>query len=84
MFDHIGFGVTDLDASKNFFLEALEPIGVSVAMEGPYGVGLGQERQAVALVPRDGGQAGAVASGVYGEEPATGGCLLPRRVGCRR
>ena len=43
MFDHIGFGVTDLDASKNFFLEALEPIGVSVAMEGPYGVGLGQD-----------------------------------------
>ena len=43
MFDHIGFGVTDLDASKQFFLEALEPIGVSVAMEGPYGVGLGQD-----------------------------------------
>ena len=42
MFDHIGFGVTDLDASKQFFLEALEPIGVSVVMEGPYGVGLGQ------------------------------------------
>ena len=42
MFDHIGFGVTDLDASKQFFLEALEPIGVEVVMEGPYGVGLGQ------------------------------------------
>jgi len=42
MFDHIGFGVTDLDASKQFFLEALEPIGVRVVMEGPYGVGLGQ------------------------------------------
>ena len=42
MFDHIGIGVTDLDASKQFFLQALEPIGVTVVMEGPYGVGLGQ------------------------------------------
>ena len=42
MFDHVGFGVTDLDTSKHFFLEALAPIGVSVALEGPYGVGLGQ------------------------------------------
>ena len=45
MFDHIGFGVTDLDASKQFFLEALEPIGVSVVMEGPYGIGLGQDNK---------------------------------------
>lgn len=42
MFDHIGLGVSDLAASKAFFLQALEPLGVAVAMEGPYGVGLGQ------------------------------------------
>lgn len=42
MFDHIGFGVTDLACSKAFFLQALQPLGVTVAMEGPYGVGLGQ------------------------------------------
>jgi catechol 2,3-dioxygenase-like lactoylglutathione lyase family enzyme len=42
MFDHLGFGVTDYAASKAFFLSALEPLGVTVAMEGPYGVGMGQ------------------------------------------
>ena len=42
MFDHVGFGVTDYGASKAFFLKALQPIGVSIVMEGPYGLGLGQ------------------------------------------
>ncbi|MCC6198587.1 MAG: VOC family protein [Burkholderiales bacterium] len=42
MFDHIGFGATDLARSKAFFLAALAPLGVTVAMEGPYGVGLGR------------------------------------------
>lgn len=42
MFDHIGFGVTNLAESKLFFLQALQPLGVTVAMEGSYGVGLGQ------------------------------------------
>ena len=42
MFDHLGFGVTNLAESKAFFLSALRPLGVSVAMESPYGVGLGR------------------------------------------
>jgi catechol 2,3-dioxygenase-like lactoylglutathione lyase family enzyme len=42
MFDHIGLGASDLAASKAFFLQALQPLGVALAMEGPYGVGLGQ------------------------------------------
>jgi catechol 2,3-dioxygenase-like lactoylglutathione lyase family enzyme len=42
MFDHLGFGVTNLARSKAFFLEALRPLGVEVAMEGPYGVGIGK------------------------------------------
>jgi catechol 2,3-dioxygenase-like lactoylglutathione lyase family enzyme len=42
MFDHLGFGVTNLAASKAFFLQALQPLGVAVVMEGPYGVGMGQ------------------------------------------
>ena len=43
MFDHLGFGVTDLARSKAFFVQALEPLGVAVAMEGPYGVGMGRK-----------------------------------------
>jgi len=42
MFDHLGFGVSDYAASKSFFLKALQPLGVGVVMEGPYGLGLGQ------------------------------------------
>jgi catechol 2,3-dioxygenase-like lactoylglutathione lyase family enzyme len=40
MFDHVLFGVTDYAASKAFFLKALEPLGVAVALEGPLGVEL--------------------------------------------
>ena len=45
MFDHVGFGVTNLAESKAFFLKALQPLGVSVVMEGPYGVGMGQRNK---------------------------------------
>ena len=42
MFDHVKFGVSDYAASKAFFLEALEPLGVAVVAEGSptYGVEL--------------------------------------------
>ena len=42
MFDHIGFRVRDMEASRRFYLAALAPLGGGVAMEGPYGVGLGR------------------------------------------
>jgi catechol 2,3-dioxygenase-like lactoylglutathione lyase family enzyme len=38
MFDHVVFGVSDYAASKAFFLEALEPLGVVVVQEGPLGL----------------------------------------------
>jgi len=41
MFDHVVFGATDYEASKAFFLEALEPLGVAVIHEGPLGIELG-------------------------------------------
>ena len=41
MFDHIGFGVTDYEKSKSFFLQALRPLGIGAVMEGPYGIGIG-------------------------------------------
>jgi catechol 2,3-dioxygenase-like lactoylglutathione lyase family enzyme len=42
MFDHIGIGVSDLKASKAFFLRALAPLGVGVVMEFPDAAGLGR------------------------------------------
>lgn len=38
MFDHVVFSVTDYAASKAFFLNALAPLGVRVASEGPLGI----------------------------------------------
>lgn len=40
MFDHVLFGVSDYEASKAFYLTALEPLGVAVVLEGPLGVEL--------------------------------------------
>lgn len=42
MFDHIGFGVSNIDQSREFFLQALRPLGVELAMNGPASVGLGK------------------------------------------
>jgi catechol 2,3-dioxygenase-like lactoylglutathione lyase family enzyme len=42
MFDHIGFRVRDVEASRKFYLAALAPLGVGVAMEEGGGVGLGR------------------------------------------
>ncbi len=38
MFDHVVIGVSDYEASKAFFLEALEPLGVAVVLEGSLGL----------------------------------------------
>jgi catechol 2,3-dioxygenase-like lactoylglutathione lyase family enzyme len=51
MFDHVKFGVSDYEASKAFFLKALEPLGVAVVAEGApsYGVELCQPGGKVSL-----------------------------------
>ena len=40
MFDHVVFGASDYAASKAFYLQALEPIGIAVVLEGPLGLEL--------------------------------------------
>jgi catechol 2,3-dioxygenase-like lactoylglutathione lyase family enzyme len=42
MFDHIGIGVSDLAASKAFYLVSLAPLGVVTVMEFPGAVGIGK------------------------------------------
>src|SRR5205823_11515019 len=48
LFDHVKFGVSDYAASKAFFLNALEPLGVAVVSEGlpTYGVELSPKGKA--------------------------------------
>lgn len=46
MFDHIGLSVSDMAASKSFFLRALAPLGVEVVMEFPEAAGLGRNKKA--------------------------------------
>ena len=43
MLDHVVFGVSDYAASKAFFLQALEPIGIAVVLEGPLGLELSSD-----------------------------------------
>ena len=43
MFDHVKFGVRDFALSRNFYLKALKPIGVTVVADyPPVGAELGQ------------------------------------------
>lgn len=44
MFDHIGFGATDLQASKAFFSAALAPLGIQILMDFGDAVGWGRDR----------------------------------------
>jgi catechol 2,3-dioxygenase-like lactoylglutathione lyase family enzyme len=43
MFDHVVFGVSDYEASKAFFIKALEPLGIAVVQEGPLGIELSSD-----------------------------------------
>ena len=38
MFDHVVFGVSNYAEAKAFFVQALAPLGVEVASEGPLGL----------------------------------------------
>ena len=42
MFDHIGLRSNSVETLETFFLRALAPLGVTVAMKGPHGAGLGK------------------------------------------
>ena len=52
MFDHVVFGVSDYEASKAFFLSALEPLGVAIVSEGELGVELCRPQDNVSLCIR--------------------------------
>ncbi|RDS81790.1 VOC family protein [Dyella psychrodurans] len=43
MFDHVVFGVSDYAASKAFFLNALDPLGIAVVQEGQHGIELSSD-----------------------------------------
>lgn len=43
MFDHLGFGVADFAASRAFYVAALAPLGIEVAMEFDGRAGMGRD-----------------------------------------
>lgn len=54
MFDHVVFGVSDYAASKAFYLEALEPIGIKVVQEGSLGIELSaDDKTSLCLFPTE-------------------------------
>lgn len=46
MFDHVVFGVSDYEASKAFYLQALAPIGLAIVQEGPHGIEMSADGKA--------------------------------------
>ena len=80
MFDHVKFGVSDYAASKEFFLKALEPLGVAAGSEGAadvrYRAQLG--RNGFVVPVPDQGEAGASSLGVHGRESPAGRSFLSR------
>lgn len=43
IFDHVGFNVSDFEASKAFYLQALQPLGIGVVAEGEGWAMLGKD-----------------------------------------
>jgi catechol 2,3-dioxygenase-like lactoylglutathione lyase family enzyme len=54
MFDHVAINVSDMDASRRFFEQALAPLGYEVSFDSPHWVGMGAAgRHDFGLVRRD-------------------------------
>jgi len=45
--DHIGFGVSDYEKSKNFYLKCLAPLGITLVREEGNTAGFGRNNKAV-------------------------------------
>ena len=59
MFDHIGFSVSDVAASRAFYAAALAPLGIGVAAEFGDHIGLGRDGRAQFWFSGGGAPAGA-------------------------
>lgn len=54
MIDHVALNVSDLESSKAFYVQALEPLGFSILHEIPEAIGMGPDGQPILwLVRRD-------------------------------
>ena len=58
MFDHVVFGVSDYEASKAFFLKALEPIGLAIVAEDQLGIELSSDGKSSLCIRKGGEKSG--------------------------
>ena len=58
MFDHVVFGVSDYEASKAFFLKALEPIGLAVLAENELGIEMSADGKSSLCIRKGGEKSG--------------------------
>ena len=58
MFDHVVFGVSDYEASKSFFLKALEPIGIAIVTENQMGIELSSDGKSSLCIRKGGEKSG--------------------------
>lgn len=52
MFDHVVFSVSDYEQAKTFFLQALQPLGVTLDSEGPLGIEMSRSDSPASLCIR--------------------------------
>lgn len=52
MFDHVVFGVSDYEESKDFFLRVLEPVGITIEYEGELGIELSSDGKSSLCIRR--------------------------------
>ena len=52
MFDHVVFSTSDYEASKAFYLKALESIGIAVLSQGPLGIELSSDGESSLCIRR--------------------------------
>jgi catechol 2,3-dioxygenase-like lactoylglutathione lyase family enzyme len=60
VFDHLGFNVTDFAKGKQFFIEALKPLGMAITQEGEGWVMIGRRGEGALWVGSFGGTPGPI------------------------
>ena len=82
MFDHVKFGVRDYAASKAFYLQALEPLGVTVGGEGvpSYGIEICGSNDASLCLFETGERTAPLHIAFVGQRPARAPSEVPREL----
>ena len=81
--DHVGFNVSDFDRSKAFYLRALEPLGIGIALDGEGWAMFGKDGKGQFWIGSFGPPPGADPRRIRGRQPCAGARFPCGRAGRR-